>query len=212
MPALKRLNVRYNPRSVTTTMAYQYEAFFSYKRDVESDAWHYTVMEKLRYWLRYELNQLDVPVFFDTEEIRTGMRWRNKISQALISSKTIVCLWSPLYFQSEWCVSEWQTFAEREHRYNTELVAPASYHDGSHFPAEARAKQILDFSNYTSTASRFWGTEIAVDFERLCLMPFARDLASLVRMAPQYDPNFPLVEVSQNQLSSPPTIGRIADV
>src|ERR1700692_597452 len=157
-------------------MAYRYEVFFSYKRDAESDAWHRTVMEKLRYWLKQELNQLEVSIFFDTEEIRTGMRWRAKISDALKVSKIIVCVWSPLYFQSAWCVSEWKTFAERERVSGRELIIPASYHDGNYFPAEARAKQILDLSNYTSTASRFWETEIAVEFERRCLMRFAKDV------------------------------------
>lgn len=193
-------------------MAYQYDVFFSYKRDVESDGWHRTVMEKLKYWLKQELNQLEVPIFFDTEEIRTGMRWRAKISQALKSSKTMVCVWSPLYFQSPWCISEWKTFAERERQYGRELVVPASYHDGNHFPLEAKNKQILDLSNYTSTASRFWDTEIAVNFERACLKPYARDVAAALRMAPAFDPNFPLVEISDDQLPPHPIIGRIADV
>src|ERR1035441_2037562 len=108
-------------------MDYQYDVFFSYKRDPQSDAWHHEVMEKLRYWLKQELSQLDVPVFFDTEEIRTGVRWRNKLAEALTSSKTMICVWSPLYFQSQWCVSEWKTFAARESRVGRELIAPASY-------------------------------------------------------------------------------------
>src|SRR5215469_10892777 len=125
-------------------MPYTYEVFFSYKRDPESDDWHKTVKEKLRFWVKQELNQLDVPFFFDTEDIRTGARWQAKIASALTSSKTIVCVWSPLYFQSQWCLSEWRTFAKRETLCKKDLIAPASYHDGKYFPAEATAKQILD--------------------------------------------------------------------
>jgi hypothetical protein len=38
-------------------MGYEYDAFFSYKRDVQSDGWHQTVKEKLEFWLKLELNQ-----------------------------------------------------------------------------------------------------------------------------------------------------------
>ena len=192
-------------------MDYEYDVFFSYKRDAQSDGWHHAVMEKLKFWLKQELNKLDVPVFFDTEEIRTGVRWRSKLADALKSSKTMICVWSPLYFQSPWCVSEWKTFAERESRYDKELVVPASYHDGDCFPLEAKAKQMLDLSNYTSTAARFWETELAVEFDMKYLKRFAKDVAALVRKAPPFDPNFPLVEVPQKELSPPPVIARIAD-
>jgi hypothetical protein len=87
------------------TMSYQYDAFFSYKRDRESDQWHEVVKTKLEFWLRQELQKLNVRIFFDTEEIRTGMRWRQKLSDSLKKSRCIVCFWSPLYFQSKWCVS-----------------------------------------------------------------------------------------------------------
>jgi len=192
-------------------MSYQYDVFFSYKRDVESDWWHKTTMEKLRFWLKQELDQLDVPIFFDTEEIRTGLRWRNKICDALVTSRAIVCVWSPLSFRSQWCVSEWQTFAERERNCGRDLIVPASYYDGSNFPPEAQDKQITDLSNYASIAPRFWETEIAVDFDRKCLKRFAGDVASAVRRAPAFDPGFPLVEISKEQLPSFPPIRRIAN-
>jgi hypothetical protein len=57
-------------------MVYQYDAFFSYKRDPHSDAWHEAVKDKLAFWLGMELNQSVVRIFFDREEIRTGVHWR----------------------------------------------------------------------------------------------------------------------------------------
>ena len=95
-------------------MNYQYDAFFSYKRDRESDDWHEVVKNKLEFWLKQELERDDVRLFFDREDIRAGMRWRHKMVEALKRSKCIVCLWSPLYFQSKWCGSEWKTFVKRE--------------------------------------------------------------------------------------------------
>jgi hypothetical protein len=153
-------------------MAYQYDAFFSYKRDRESDDWHERVKNKLTFWLKQELQRQDVKIFFDTEEIRTGMRWSQKLSDALRRSKCLVCIWSPLYFQSRWCVSEWMSFVERSNLVNNELIIPASYFDGENFPQAAKATQFLDFSEFASTMPRFWDTESAVRFEELRIRPF----------------------------------------
>lgn len=76
---------------------------------------------------------------------------------------------------------------------------PASYFDGAFFPAEARAKEMADFSNYTSTMPRFWGTEPAVEFENQCLKSFAKDLAVLIRKAPPFDPAFPIIEAEDDR-------------
>jgi hypothetical protein len=193
-------------------MAYEYDAFFSYKRDRESDEWHERVKDKLIFWLKQELQRQDVRIFFDTEDIRTGMRWRQKLADALRKSRCIVCVWSPLYFQSQWCLSEWKTFLQREQQTNRDLVMPASYFDGETFPPDATAKQFLDFSKFASTMPKFWETELAVDFEKHRLMPFAHDLAIIVRSAPPYDDAFPIVEVPISQVADAGTIERTANV
>lgn len=193
-------------------MPYEYDVFFSYKRDLQSDDWHEKVKTKLEFWLKHELQQQKLRIFFDTEEIRTGMRWRQKLVVALKQSRCIVCMWSPLYFQSKWCVSEWMTFVKREEQEDRELVMPASYFDGEAFPARATAKQFLDFSEYTSTMPKFWETEPAVRFEAELLRPFARDLAAMIRSAPDFDDGFPVVEVPDSDVDAQGTIGRPADV
>jgi hypothetical protein len=45
-------------------MAYQFDAFFSYKRDPESDDWHERVKDKLTFWLKQYLGRSDVSIFF----------------------------------------------------------------------------------------------------------------------------------------------------
>ena len=197
-------------------MPYEYDAFFSYKRDRESDVWHETVKKKLEYWLKQELQKADVKIFFDTEDISTGRRWREKLTSALKGSRCIICLWSPLYFQSKWCVSEWMTFVQREtfvkqNKQIAELVMPASYFDGDSFPPDAKARQKLDFSEYASTMPKFWDTELAVKFENERLRRFAHDLAELIRKAPPYDEAFPVVEVKEEQVESEKPIGRPAN-
>jgi hypothetical protein len=184
-------------------MPYRYDVFFSYKRDPESDAWHQKVKEKLEYWLRHELNRPQVEVFFDTEDIRTGQRWHHKLDDALKSSKCIACIWSPVYFQSKWCVSEWTTFEARSQSTGRDLVGPARYHDGDFYPQSAKDRQAPDFSEFASTISTFWSSVWAVDFEKQHLRPFARDIASLIRSAPDFDPDFPLVEAADNLILKP---------
>lgn len=193
-------------------MGYQYDAFFSYKRDLESNLWHEKVKAKLEFWLKQELQRSDVRIFFDTEDIKTGMRWQRKLSDSLKQSRCIVCLWSPLYFQSKWCVSEWMTFVERERKVRKELVMPASYFDGESFPPSAKDRQFVDFSEYASTMPKFWETELAVSFENQRLKSFARDLAKMIISAPPYTDEFPVVEVPDHLVVPEQTIGRPADV
>jgi len=197
-------------------MDYQYDAFFSYKRDRESDAWHERVKVKLEYWLKQELQKLDVRIFFDTEDITTGARWQQKLSTALKQSRCLICLWSPLYFQSKWCVSEWMTFVEREtflnrERPSTDLVMPASYFDGDTFPQKAKNRQFLDFSEFASTMPKFWDTELAVKFENERLRRFAHDLAEMIRKSPPFDEAFPVVEVGEDEVESEKPIARPAN-
>jgi hypothetical protein len=192
-------------------MPYQYDVFFSYRRDPENNDWHKRVKDKLIHHLKFELNSEEVVAFFDTEEIKSGERWRKKIQLALQSSKCIVCIWSPRYFNSKWCVSEWLTFERRSETCGVDLICPARYHDGQHYPGTARDRQSPDFSGYTSTLPRFWDTERAVEFERNYLMPFARDLAGIITAAPQFNPNFPIVEAPDDVVAQDKHIGRVAD-
>ena len=192
-------------------MSYQFDAFFSYKRDPESDEWHERVKDKLTYWLKQELSRNEVNIFYDREDIRTGSRWHTKIESALKTSRCIICIWSPLYFQSKWCLSEWKTFEERGKMLNRDLVLPASYFDGKSFPPKAQAIQFPDFSHYSSTLPSFWDTTLAVDFENLCLRPFARDVADTIRQSPDYDDSFPVVEASDADVKAEAIISRIGD-
>jgi hypothetical protein len=103
------------------------------------------------------------------------------------------------------------TFVARERLANRDLVAPASYFDGATFPADAKQRQFLDFSEFTSTMPKFWETELAVRFEAERLRPYARDLAGIIRAAPPYDAGFPVFEASDQQVQSEDIIGRIAN-
>jgi hypothetical protein len=192
-------------------MAYEFEAFFSYKRSPQSDEWHQKVKEVLQFWLRQELEDEHANIFIDTEDIQTGARWRTRLGETLLRSKCIVCIWSPLYFRSQWCQSEWRTFMERESKFGTSLIVPASYHDGESFPRLAKDRQKDDFSIYASQFKSFWDSYDAVLFERKIRL-FAKELAKTVRQAPPFDPGFPLIEAEAAVIPPEPPITRPSDV
>jgi len=50
--------------------------------------------------------------FFDSH-LELGEHWGKAIANALQTSKTFVCLYSPAYFDSEYCGREWHVFHER---------------------------------------------------------------------------------------------------
>jgi TIR domain len=52
--------------------------------------------------------------FFDAEGLRTGVRWREELADALGKCQVLVALLSVPYLDSEWCGKEWHAFTQRE--------------------------------------------------------------------------------------------------
>jgi hypothetical protein len=175
---------------------YKYDVFFSYKRHELTKDWTREVYQRLQYWLTQELNVPEAQVFFDEDSMETGDRWPDKLRDALKSSRCMVCVWSPLYFQSSWCVSEWRSFRAREIRLSMQshgLIAPMRFHDGEHFPPEARAVQCTDVVPYASTVRAFWSSPRVVDLDDV-LKSFAHTVAQIVRRAPSFQADWPVVD------------------
>lgn len=76
--------------------------------------------ERFYYELRGDLQTLvRRPVgtsmgFFDAEGLRTGVRWRDELTDALGQCQVLVALLSVPYLGSEWCGKEWHAFTLRE--------------------------------------------------------------------------------------------------
>ena len=58
--------------------------------------------------------------FFDKQNLETGDRWGRALTDALQTSRTLVCLYSPNYFKSDYCGKEFQLFRTRLARYAEE--------------------------------------------------------------------------------------------
>lgn len=53
-----------------------------------------------------ELTSLGLTVFFDIDNIDAGDTFPDRINNALNISKSVLCCWSPLYFERPWCMIE----------------------------------------------------------------------------------------------------------
>jgi hypothetical protein len=174
---------------------YKYDVFFSYKRHELTLDWTRQVRQRFEFWLSQELAGRAALIFVDEDCIEIGQAWPSTLSDALRNSRCMVCVWSPTYFQSTWCMSEWRSFRQREEiegqpRYR--LIAPMKFHDGEHFPDEARSTQWLDVSEYATTLPAFWTTSRALELESR-LKAFAREVAQMIAEAPPFRPDWPLV-------------------
>jgi len=175
---------------------YKYDVFFSYKRHSLTLEWTRGVHQRLQLFLNDEIGDRPASLFVDEDCIETGDRWPEKLRESLKLSRCMVCVWSPSYFQSDWCVSEWHSFLAREKRLNLGshgLIAPIQYHDGDHFPREAQEVQWTDVAPYTSTVPAFWASQRALELEDR-LKELAHSVAKIVKSAPPFAPDWPIVE------------------
>lgn len=173
---------------------YEYDIFLSYKRDPLFDGWVERFVDHLQAWLTLELAR-KASLFYDKSAIQPGKRFPAAIDDGLRTAKCLLGLWSPYYFQSDWCKAEWITFFRREEHLKLRgggLIVGLSIHDGDAFPREANEIQLLDISDYVSTISRFWDTERAVEFEQRFKKKLVSALASAVKRAPAFSSDWPI--------------------
>jgi TIR domain len=174
---------------------YKYDVFFSYKRHGLTLDWTKEIHKRLRFWLSEELAR-DASFFVDEDSIEVGTPWPQELKEGLRLSRCMVAVWSPSYFQSDWCLSEWTSFREREKRLDIQshrLIAPMRFHDGEHFPEDARNVQWTDVAPYAYTVRAFWTSQRALELEDV-LKAFAASVARIVRAAPPFQADWPIVE------------------
>ena len=88
-------------------MAYEYDVFLSYSRKPQYLQWvENTFLGLFEHYLAETLNVRKVRIFKDDREIASGQDWSNRIKSALARSKCMVSIYTPAYFNSEWCVKE----------------------------------------------------------------------------------------------------------
>ena len=91
--------------------------FLSYARSryrqegADPDRW----MTKLYKDLCEDLVQLEVgvPGFMDRQQIQLGSSWPDRLADGLANCRVFVAMFSPAYFNSDYCGKEWAAFSER---------------------------------------------------------------------------------------------------
>jgi hypothetical protein len=176
---------------------YRYHVFLSYKRarrdngrvrDDDVETWVRSFFEReLQNKLTNALGD-SAQIFCDQFEIRAGEEWEKTIVGALRSSLCLVPVWSPLYFRSRWCVSEWGSFRHGAKR----PVVPVRWQSGITLPPAAKAVQGTDFGKFTYTADSFRKSDKYLEFQDL-VKAFAADVAKAINQAPEFNPKLPIV-------------------
>lgn len=198
-------------------MAYTNDVFISYKRDPFRDEWlveHFMPMFSsfVREEIAKECGRRPERIFFDQAEvsaasrtfdqygIEPGQEWKNALGQALKTSRCLVALWSPLYFFSEWCLIEWESFRQRVST-GDPLVIPMSVHDGEAFPSLAKNLQAPDFSEFVIVGPAFREMRAYPTFQQK-VRAFAGTVARRVAHAPPFA-DFPLAPAATPPASAP---------
>jgi hypothetical protein len=175
--------------------SYQHDVFISYSRTGVIKRFviqHF--YPKVRDWLREELGR-EVDIFIDAENLSGNEHWPESTADSLLASKCLIPVLTGRYFYSEWCLSEWSNFVEREkvlgfHGTRKSLIVPAIYHDGERFLREADRYIPYDFRNCGSDSPKFEDHASYPLFEAR-VRELAKAAAQVVEQAPDFNPGWP---------------------
>ena len=172
-------------------MAYEYDVFLSYLHERPCGTWvadHF--LPYFRHQLGNALNR-EAALFIDRSGIHTGQKWPARLKQALATSRCLVGIWSPLYFQSDWCRSECAIMLHREKQLGIGganpdgLIAGVKVNDGIHFPDYAKAIQYADFEKLFFDGPGFAKSELHVELQRQ-IAAVAEDVAKVIAKTPPW--------------------------
>ena len=171
---------------------YRYHLFVSYKYDELIMPWLEGFINRLEFYLRQEVG--DLSIFFDKEAIRTGAKWKKKLYESIRTSMCMIAFWSPEYFRSAYCVTEWKSFLEREKLENINLgglIIPVTINDGDSFPSEAKDTQQLKVHEYTSLVNAFWNSQKALLLEEE-IRKLALEITESIHNSPAFKAGWPV--------------------
>lgn len=165
-------------------MAYKYDLFISYTwRVPRAQRWVRGVLfEPLCDFLELEAGIPKQRVFLDEREVRPGEHVQPVVHRALLSSKVMLAVLSPQYFQSGWCLTEFHTMRQRATATGARVLHPIAVWDGDLYPHEARALGPQDFNQW-GTLDRGMRRKRWTDTTKA----LAIELGELVRQAPEHD-------------------------
>jgi hypothetical protein len=171
----------------------RYDVFISYVRSAPVGPFVENVLFKLfQGWLKEEIEG-EPSVFLDTNAIRAGEPLPASIAAALRQSKCLLAICSPSYFRSRWCLSEWESFHEREKVCDRldSLIVPVLFHEGGLVKQYLAARTYADFRSYTYIDGALFKTEAGLAAQE-AIKKLAADVGSRVRDAPPCRSDWPI--------------------
>lgn len=174
-------------------MAYEFDIFLSYKRGQQHGTWVNEILwPLLAPYIEDAVGGRDIRIFKDDREILSGSEWEKSIMKSLLNSRIMVAVLSPKYFNSEWCIREFQMFHYRQIRlgYMSEentngLIVPIKLNDGDYFPICVGKIQSLDCRNYFKTGEGFTKTTQYADLQDK-LNAWSHDVAHAIKNSPEW--------------------------
>jgi formylglycine-generating enzyme required for sulfatase activity len=99
--------------------------------------------------IKARLEELGLDCFFDMEKIDGGSNFPDIIDRALRRSRSVLCCWSPLYFERPWCMIECRDALARE------IMVPVAIDQFDQFapPADLRQINWFDLADWTGEDS-----------------------------------------------------------
>lgn len=172
-------------------MPYKHDVFLSYCQGF-IDGWlHDLFLPLFKFHLESAMGK-QPDIFIDRDGISTGDSWPKRIQEALCHSKSLVAIWSPSYFCSDWCMYECMLMIKREveHGYRTTkkpngLVVPVNVSDGQSFPNFAQDIQYFDCREYVIDGQGFKQTQLYVELQQQ-IREWADDVAKTISQAPPW--------------------------
>jgi hypothetical protein len=174
-------------------MNYEYDVFLSYKHTSIFGRWvEARFLPLFRDYLMEELGSREPPpIFFDRRELRAAEPFPLKIRHALATSRCMVALWTPSYFESLWCKTELVAMLMRERTLGYPslertrgLVAGVSLHDGERFPRVAQERTQLKWDCYVLDGEGFMATPEYIRFQQ-DMKQWVPQIADIVKSAPE---------------------------
>lgn len=192
---------------------YQFDVFISYSRRGGAPKWllnHF--YPKLRDCLTDEIAH---PRIFVDKTMPRGVHWPSQLQKALRHSKIMISVLSAPYFTSSWCLAELRSMHEREKVLGLAgldrpqgLIYPVLYSDSDNFrPEEGLERSWCSFKGLDTCEPVFQTSEMWVPFHQK-VKEFTQDLVELLRQVPEWQPDWPLIEVPEPLLSPVPKMPR----
>lgn len=190
-------------------MSYQYDVFLSYRRgerllpggDISIAAegrWvHQVFLDSFRESLVHAYPKASV---ITDKDLIVGKEWDPQLRDWHRRSRCMVAVWSPMYFRSEYCRSEWRSMRARERLLpggvgKPSLVVPISFKGtDAWFDSAAKARHFaIDFAWTSGLWSRVKRSQHCLKWQKamdeLCLR-----VAASIRAAPEWCAEFPWID------------------